>query len=137
MAKSIRGLALVLVALSILLAACAAANQPDLADTKWALVTLNGTPMDPRARAITIEFDANGQVSGSAGCNSYGGIYMVSNGSITLSQLVSTLMACQDETVMANESAYLQVLNGIASYQVHGNALTLSGGDQSLVFNRQ
>ncbi len=138
MTKSIRSIGLVLAAFSILLAACgAAANPSDLTGTQWTLVMLNGVPMDAGAPAITLQFDAKGQVAGSAGCNGYGGNFSAHNGTIQFSQIISTLMACQDETVMANESAYLQTLNSIASYQVSGNTLTLSGGSQSLIFNRK
>ena len=132
------GLLLAIFAIFALLLVACASPSGSLVGTQWKLSSLNTADVTSASAAITIHFDPSGQVGGSAGCNSYGGSFKAnSDGTISFSQIVSTLMACTDETVMANEMAFLQALNGVNHYLVQGNVLTLSAGDQELVFVRQ
>ncbi|HSS98621.1 MAG TPA: META domain-containing protein [Terriglobales bacterium] len=126
----------ILAVLALVLSACASSSS-SLVSTQWTLTSLNGGDVSSASASITIQFDLNGQVGGSAGCNSYGGSYSANaDGGITFSQIVSTLMACMDETVMNNEMAFLQALNGVNHYEISGEVLRLSDGDQQLVFER-
>lgn len=124
--------------LAIALAACAAPSS-GLAGTNWTLTSLDGSTQVGEAAggaAITLEFGADGHAGGSAGCNNYGSDYTVSDGGISFTAPVSTLMACLDQLVMENEAAYLQALIEIDSYALSGNRLTLTGGEHTLVFSR-
>jgi len=86
---------------------------------------------------VTVLFE-NGNLTGSAGCNSYFGSYTMEgvNG-ITIGPLGSTLMFCGDPGVMEQETAYLTLLQSSASYTVSGAQLTLSdaGGMPILVYS--
>jgi heat shock protein HslJ len=68
---------------------------------RWRLVSYQGADgqtSDVSANEITIQFAADGMVSGSGGCNGYGGTYTAdATGALTLSQVVATLRACVDE----------------------------------------
>ena len=78
-------------------------------------------------------------VSGEAGCNTFGGTYTTdeSNG-IVLSGITSTLIACEDEAITAQETALLDALQKTTLYLIEGNTLTLTddSGAALLVLNR-
>jgi len=101
-----------------------------LEGTSWILVdTLPGTEV----KAL---FE-NGQVSGSAGCNSYSGTYVTTTvdrvNKIRIGPLASTMMMCE-EAVMDQETAYLAALQSASSYAIEGNVLTLFHADGTLLF---
>lgn len=78
------------------------------------------------ATTVTALFE-NGNLTGSAGCNSYFGSYtQEGQNGITIGPLGSTLMFCGEPGVMEQETAYLTLLQSAASYDVSGAMLTLS-----------
>jgi heat shock protein HslJ len=75
----------------------------------------------------TVTVDATfigGRVSGTGGCNVYGGSYTASGASLTFGPLVSTMMACGDPKD-AVEQAYLAALAKSATYTATATALTI------------
>lgn len=80
-------------------------------------------PVLPNA-PINHMVDVNG-VTGSAGCNSYGGAFQYNAGAITFTNLISTLMACED-SINVQEAAYLAALTAATSYQINGNQLVIN-----------
>lgn len=88
------------VLLSLVLAGCRAGNMETLLDKKEYNLAAN-----PK---ITIGFD-NGSVFGSSGVNRYIGSYKIKDGSITFSNLGSTMMMGPQED-MDNETKYLSSL---------------------------
>jgi heat shock protein HslJ len=108
----------------------------------WRLVSY-GIPGEerqvPQHITVTLTFEPGGRVSGSAGCNSYGGSYQLSGNELTFSPLESTLMACLDDGVMEIESDYLRALSTAESYQVSGDQLQIEyqGGTGVLTFVKQ
>jgi heat shock protein HslJ len=85
---------------------------------------------------ITAAFD-DGQVRGSAGCNSYGGAYTLEGSELRLGSLEATEMWCAEpEGVMDQEQRYLDLLREANRYRIDGNQLWLdSGGGQALIFD--
>lgn len=81
----------------------------------------------------SITFNEDGTLSGTSGCNGFGGEYTVDGDEITFSGLVSTLMAC-DEPLMSQEGAMFQVLNGTVAYRIEGDMLTITNAGMTLVF---
>ena len=73
------------------------------------------------------------QVSGSSGCNTYGGIFQAIGGSISIGPLHSTQIACDHATIEA-EAAYLRSLEGATAYQATSTILQLTGGAADLSF---
>jgi heat shock protein HslJ len=89
----------------------------------------------PLDAAITITFE-DGQVSGRAACNSYGGAYDADDdGSLSFEGFSVTEMACDPE-LMALESAYLQVLADVTGFGIEG-VMWLSGEGFSLTFGEE
>jgi len=111
-----------------------AQSDNELADTRWELATYDGAAAVDGAEA-TLEFVGAGQVTGTGGCNSYGGGYSVEGDTITFSGIASTLMMCADEAVGAQETAFFEALNSAARYELTDDGLTIWYGDnQALHF---
>jgi heat shock protein HslJ len=81
---------------------------------------------------VTAEFQA-GQVTGSAGCNSYFGSYESDGNRLTLGAIGMTEMYCAPEALMDQEAAYLAALESAASYQVVGGKLQIADADGETV----
>ena len=100
------------------------------ADSTGTLVTVQpGTK-------ITAVFDGNGKVTGSAGCNQYGASYTVRNYAISISPPASTKILCSDQSIMKQESDYLNDLSGVAELRIRESGLILfdRSGNPVLVF---
>ncbi len=109
------------------------ANTPqvlaeELTDSSWQLATYGPagaeTPVSGET-PITLVFDSAGQVSGDGGCNSYGGTYQVADNQVSFSQLISTLRACMDDNVTAQEQDYLQALQSSGRFERTDTGLTI------------
>jgi heat shock protein HslJ len=80
------------------------------------------------SRPATLHFDAHtGQVSGTGGCNTFGGSYSLNGNQVQFGALRSTLIGCLDPVVNGQESHYFQALSDVLTYQIQGTTLTLSG----------
>ena len=111
------------------------ANTP-ITETYWKLTELLGKPIDTtiKRKPLFLQFDPNGSVTGSGGCNNISGTYTADpNGKMTLSKMISTRMACP---AMQDESAFLQALSKVNTYIVAGDQLQLTTGKMApmLVF---
>jgi heat shock protein HslJ len=96
----------------------------ELNGTKWKLLYIRKSKPIP-GRDITIEFK-DGQVHGLSGCNSYFGSYQPNGNEISISQLVSTEMACMDpEGIMQQEQEYLAFLSEVVAFTLEDNQLAL------------
>lgn len=93
-----------------------------LAGVTWTLTTINDQPALPD-RPVTLVFSQGG-VNGNAGCNGFGGSFQYDGTSISFSQLVHTMMACED-AVNAQESDFLDSLSKATSYQLNGTQLQI------------
>jgi heat shock protein HslJ len=92
----------------------------------WVLKTYAvGTTMTDVPSTVTVDATfMGGNVSGTGGCNTYGGGYTASGASLTFGPLVSTMMACGDPKD-AVEHAYLTALGKSATYTATASALTI------------
>ena len=80
---------------------------------------------------VTMAFTTDGSVAGHAGCNNYtGGYATTDDGNLTLSQLATTRMMCEDP-VMAVEVAYLAALDRVDSFEIDGDELVLRDVDEN------
>ena len=130
-----RVLLLVAIPSIVSLAACDGSGANALRDTAWELTSLAGSDLLP-GTAITIKFAAD-QVSGSAGCNTYGGSYEVSGDRLDLPDLYATEMGCLEPAgILEQESAYLTALRSAAGYQIDGDKLEIldETGKEILVY---
>jgi heat shock protein HslJ len=107
------------------LAACSvSASSQNLTGSIWLLSELNGqAPIT--GTAITSEFDDDGRVGGSSGCNNYSTTYEVNGDQITFGEsMASTMMACP-EPIMEQERDYLQVLANTTTFEIMDDELIL------------
>ena len=84
--------------------------KPGKLDGQWLITKINGQPIPGGLQTTpTLTFDAEKQrVSGNGGCNIINGSYKTDGESIEFSQMISTMMACQD---MDTEAALLEALS--------------------------
>jgi len=98
----------------------------------WTLVSY-GDPAAPTlalsaedsmgGNAALITFSAEG-VNGTSGCNGFGGGFTYDNSTITFTQLIGTLMAC--EGIMEQEQALLGGLPSATTYTIIDDTLTIN-----------
>jgi heat shock protein HslJ len=100
----------------------------------WVLIGY-GDPANPtvieEGVAITLEFTPDGQLNGFGGCNNYSGTFQAAqDGTLTISPLATTLMACP--TGMDAESVYLTALSSARSFNFNSQGrLVLTYSDPS------
>ena len=75
-----------------------------------------------------LEFQEEGRLGGTGGCNSYGGDYALQGVSFVPGMMVSTMMAC-DEPIMQHESSYLSALQSMQYFQLDTDQLLLVNPD--------
>jgi len=105
-----------IVALALMACSLPAMVSADpLEGTSWELTTYRGTrPIE--GTTISAQFE-EGQLRGSAGCNTYFGSYKISGGTISVGPLAWTEMAClQPEGSMEQEMVYLEFLGEAKSF---------------------
>lgn len=116
------------------------AGADPLANTRWEVVNYNNgrdalvTPLlDTR---LTMEFGANGNLSGNSGCNTYTTSYQVSGSNISIALPGGTQMVCETpEGVMAQEAEFLAALQSAASFTINGSRLEMrtAGGQNAII----
>ncbi len=96
--------------------------------SQWNLVSFGkagGETPVIEGSSITLKFEANGQVGGSGGCNSYGAKVETQGNTLAIKDINSTLMACADEQVTEQERQYFEALNTAARFEITGDNLTI------------
>jgi heat shock protein HslJ len=91
------------------------------AGRSFAVTAVNNSATLPGS-AVTISFSAEGQVTGSGGCNNYNGRYSVTgaerNGQISVSELSSTNQMCGEPPgLMTQETDYFNAMRAAATYE--------------------
>lgn len=112
----------------LLLGACSGGDALD--GSSWQAVQLGPRPTVPDV-VSTAEF-RDGRISGSGGCNSYGGVYEAGETEIEITELGGTEMAC-DDLVMEQERAFFDALPAATSYRIVTDRLELLEDDDLLV----
>lgn len=78
------------------------------------------------SKPITIHFQ-DAKVKGHGGCNGYGGNYSAAGDQLSVSELISTKMFCQETS--GYENAFFQTLQSAKSYRIEGKTLEVDCGD--------
>ncbi len=124
--------------LAIIISLVGCAKSVALEDTAWVLEAY-GEQGNLKAVLADTEVTATfksieGQVAGSAGCNSYGGGYELSGNSLSIpGPLMSTMMACGDQ-IDQQEFRFLRALEAAENYKIENGKLTINCGNQVLIF---
>lgn len=104
-----------------------------LAGTRWIAQLINGREITG-APAPQIAFTEQDRVRGSGGCNAVFGVYEAADGNIDLRALGRSELACE-APVMAQENAFLSILDKATSYREDGERLEIIAADGgSVVF---
>lgn len=82
--------------------------------------------------APTVRFE-RGQLSGSSGCNTYGGKYEVNGSDLSVSEIFSTLIGCPPPAGGVEEE-FMASLEDASEWQIEDRELVLSGGEDELRF---
>lgn len=128
-----------------LLAACGSSQPeaaPDLSNTEWLLVSLNGESLIP-GTSISLAFTEE-YLQGSMTCNGYGGgpdsgkYTATEAGSLTMGPFFAvTVQLCSTpEGIMEQEDAYIEALLSAATYRVVDGRLEIDNeaGETMLIF---
>jgi len=86
------------------------------------------------AAPIDAKFQQDGSLSGSSGCNQYTTTYSTSGESISISPAATTRMACEP-AVMAQETAYLALLQKAGKFVIYGDSMTLYDSNGAVLLN--
>lgn len=125
-------------ALCLALAACESAVSDDngsgeLMRRDWVAQSIDGKAVIDPGR-VTLAF-ADGRVSGRGGCNLYSGPAEIGRGTLKIGALISTKMACADNGMMQQESAYLNALQSAERYSFRPDgALVVATATGSIVY---
>jgi heat shock protein HslJ len=97
-------------------------DTTSLSDANWKVIEINGAPItSTMKRKPFLKFSEDNKVSGFAGCNGFGGNYTLKNTSaITISNVISTKMACPD---LAIENNLFRVFENTDNFIVKGDTL--------------
>ena len=101
---------------------------------KWRIVTVFGEPISISDQIPFVNFDTeNNRISAFAGCNRLsGGIRSGEKNTLTISNVVSTRMACPDMTAEQNVLTALEQV-GSFGISLNGNLLLFSAGGNELM----
>ncbi|MFC1931606.1 META domain-containing protein [Chloroflexota bacterium] len=130
---------LIVLIITICLVGCA--NSANLEDTTWVLES-HGPQGNLKAlladAEVTATFNsADGQVTGSGGCNGYGGSYELTGNKLAIpGPLMSTMMSCGEEKDQ-QEQQFFTTLQSAESYQIDDGKLTINCGNNILVFKQK
>jgi heat shock protein HslJ len=102
--------------------------EQSLANTNWRLVSSGEVGAETPVVAgstITLEFDSEGQASGSGGCNTYGAQYAVQENTLSFDEITRTLRACAQEGLGQQEERFFQALETSDRFEQAGDRLTI------------
>ena len=118
--------------LAVTLAVCNAGGQSQsLEGTNWVLESLRGESALSET-TVMAGFQVDGRMSGSTGCNNYNAAYTTDGDTITISPGATTLMACPTP-IMAQESAFLDVLASATTYKIEGDEMELKDASGAVI----
>ena len=118
-------------------AACATVPRAGAApptDVQWRLTELESTPARPSGgRDASLQFGADGRVTGFTTCNSLFGSYTApGDGRLRFMGLGSTKRACVDPLLAAQEQRFMNALQRVERFVVVSDTLILRAGAQSV-----
>jgi heat shock protein HslJ len=112
-----------------------------LVGTTWMLAGYNngkgGFTTVLRGTEITALLSEDGEMDGSAGCNTYHTSYQASGDTFAVGPVALTRKMCgQPEGIMEQENAFVAALESVATYRIQGDVLEMrdAGGSRALGF---
>jgi|GEM_PF-3106907 len=100
----------------------------------WKITEIAGTEPVPDSRPEIEFLQDESRMSGTAGCNRFGGQFLLGDQSLSFGPLMSTLMACPNEALSDQERRTLEALASVERFEiVPGPELRLFGGGRLLI----
>lgn len=124
-----------LVMVSLLMAGCSGtditgtdamttlANDDQLTVASWQIEDIDGDGIVDRS-SVTLQVNAEGELSGSTGCNSYFGTARLDANEFVADGIGSTRRACAP-ALMQQEQQFLNALGAVRRYEVNGDIARL------------
>jgi heat shock protein HslJ len=113
-----------------------AAQSQSLAGTSWRATGINNGRQAVvslvAGSSVTMEFAADGKVSGSAGCNRYTATYQADGRKLRFGPAAATRRMCAAVGVMEQERAFLKALETVATMRMEGDRLELRTAEGAL-----
>jgi heat shock protein HslJ len=110
------------------------ASGDGLAGTAWDLVEL-GSTADLAHLVPTIQFTADGRVTGFSACNTFSGTYVTDGPRLSLGPLAATEIGCQ-RPASEIEAEYLAALQAVSTWAIEPDGRLLLDGGVPLRFSR-
>lgn len=103
-----------------------------LTPNAWTVAGIGGVAMS--GRPPTMQFSADGQASGFAGCNRWTSSAVLSGAGLRIGMAAATRMACLDDTASKQESDFLAALGRVTRFDIDTNGdLLLKAGDETVI----
>ena len=110
------------------------AQHPELAGTRWQVMGFSpyqAYPLD--GTLIKVNFDAAGNVSGTAGCKDFSASYEIHEPAIQIAFIMITDMICDEpDGSQQQEQQFLTALQAATTYKMEGNSLKLFTADDKI-----
>lgn len=106
-----------------------------LEDKKWILTAINGKALPAPLKATPfLVFNAQRQsAGGNSGCNSFGGSYKTGEHKISVTEIISTQIACIEDERMNIERDFFSNLKKAGRFEIKNNKLHLLQNDTLLL----
>jgi heat shock protein HslJ len=105
-----------------------------LEDKKWMLESIGETAISKTGELPFVAFDAaKGSAGGNSGCNVFGGNYTSEGNTLKITQVISTMRACEEGDKMTVERGFLDGLQNADRYEIKGEDLFLYQGEKLLL----
>jgi heat shock protein HslJ len=113
------------------------AVAPPLVGTEWVAIGINngrgGVVSAVEGARVTANFDDEGRVAGSGGCNRFMATYEVDGDAIRIGPVAGTRMMCSEpEGVSEQEGSYFAALERASSWSIREGRLQLRDADDAL-----
>lgn len=109
-------------------------SRVGLEDRKWILDKIRGAAVPKIGRTAFVVFDAGkGSAGGNSSCNVFGGSYSTNRDSIAITEVISTMRACDEDERMDIERNFFEGLREANRYEISGEKLMLYRNRQLLL----
>lgn len=104
----------------------------------WAVTAINGKPV-AKGTKPTVEFGADGLVSGNASCNRYFANFTLTGEGLTISKGGSSMMMCDPQSTMDQETLFLKTLGAVSRFEIgkKGELILHSGASDTITARRK
>ncbi len=105
-----------------------------LEDRKWILEQIKNRQTFAPIEGAFLNFDARkGSAGGNTSCNAFGGSYSVRGERISVTEIISTMRACEEGNKMQVEREMLQGLRVANRFEIDGNRLRIYRNNELLL----